>query len=153
MATGYFAYADNTSKRMVEILHRMGLLYETIRRALEANANAISKKLEEKAWNRRFFSSYDNTNFYKHRRDERLHNGSVQVAYTAGYVYFMHSAHDEVENANWKQCYLNADQIDYSAANQLTFKDFMLCDEDLEHQARSARYMMSKTLNEYFPAS
>lgn len=155
MATGYFAYADNTSKRMVEILHRMGLLvtYETIRRALKENAKAISKQLEDKAWKSRFFLFYDNMNFYRHRRDERLHNRSVQVAYTAGYVHFMHSEHDENEDANWKQCFLDADQIDYSAANQLTFKDVMLCDEDLEHQARSARYMMSKTLIEYFPAS
>lgn len=128
MTTGYFAYADNASKRMVEILHRMGLLvtYETVRRALNGNALAVSNELKDKAWNRGFFFSLDNMNFYEHWLDERLHNKGVgvQVAYTGGYVCFMRSAHDEIEEANWEQRYLDASQLDYNAVNQLLVEDF-----------------------------
>lgn len=71
VTTGYFAYAENTTKRMVENLHRMSLLvtYETVRRALQANARAINEELKTKAWERRFFLSFDNMNFYEHRRE------------------------------------------------------------------------------------
>lgn len=50
MTAAYFAYADNTSKRMVEILHRMGfpVTYKTVRRALSDNVAAILKELKEK---------------------------------------------------------------------------------------------------------
>lgn len=43
ITNGYFAYAHNASKRMVEVLHCIGLLviYETICRALQLNALAI----------------------------------------------------------------------------------------------------------------
>ena len=76
IATGYLAYADNVPKRTAEILHRMGLpvTSETVRKALSANAEAIRAELQEKAWNRRFFISFDNMNFYEHRRDQHLAN-------------------------------------------------------------------------------
>ncbi len=93
---GYFAYVDNTTKRMVENLHYMGFLitYKTVRRALQTNALAINKELQKKAWERRIFLSFDNINFYEHKRDQRLHNKVHQVAYTAGYVCFMRSNSD-----------------------------------------------------------
>lgn len=52
MTMGYFSYTDNTTKQMMEILRRMGLLetYETLRRALTINAEDLL--------------SFDNTNVY-----------------------------------------------------------------------------------------
>lgn len=154
MTAAYYAYADNTTKRMVETLHRMGFFvaYETIRSALTKNAEAVLAELKKRVWKERFFVSFDNMNIYEKRRDERLHNKPVQVAYTAGYVCFMHSEHSG-EEATWDECYLNANQVDYDAVNQLTGDDFAISDDDLEHYARSARYIMSKVLDEYFPTS
>lgn len=67
MTAGYFAFADNASKRMVEILHRMGIMvvYETVRRALQVNATAILEELKAKVWEKRFFMSVDNMNSYE----------------------------------------------------------------------------------------
>ncbi len=47
VTAGYFAYADNTTKHMIENLHCMGFLvtYKTVRRALQANALVINKEL------------------------------------------------------------------------------------------------------------
>lgn len=102
VTAGYFAYADNTIKRMVKNLHCMGFLviYKTVQRALQANALAITKELQTKAWEQRFFLSFNNINFYKHRRDQRLHNKGHQVAYTTGYVYFMYSEGDNEVDGN-----------------------------------------------------
>lgn len=60
MTAGYFAYAENTSKRMVNTLHRMGLLvtYETLRRSLKNNAQATMQELKQKAWDKRFVMSF-----------------------------------------------------------------------------------------------
>ncbi len=51
VTAGYFAYADNTTKCMVENLHCMGFLviYKTVRQALQANALEINKELQKKA--------------------------------------------------------------------------------------------------------
>ena len=72
MIAGYFAFADNVSKCMVEIFHRMGIMvvYETVRRALQFNAVAVLEELKAKVWEKRFFLSFDNMNFYEQRRDE-----------------------------------------------------------------------------------
>ncbi len=93
---GYFAYADNITKRVVDNLHCMGFLvtYETVRQVLQANSLAINKELQKKVWKWRFFLFFDNMNFYKHKKDQRLHNKGHQVAYTAGCVCFMCSDGD-----------------------------------------------------------
>ena len=54
ITTGYYAYADKTTKRMVEVLHWMGLVltYKTIQQALQKNADAVAKELQKKAWKR-----------------------------------------------------------------------------------------------------
>ena len=43
---GNFVYTDNTTKRMVVNLYRMGILviYKTVRQVLQANALAINKE-------------------------------------------------------------------------------------------------------------
>ena len=74
-----FSFADNASKRMVEIFHRIKIMvvYKTVRRALKANATAVLEELKNKAWEKRFFVSFDNMNFYEQRRDKRLHNKPI----------------------------------------------------------------------------
>lgn len=155
MTMDYFAYADNTTKQMVEIFHRMGLAmtYKTVKRAFINNAIAVLEKLKEKAWCRRFFVSYNNMNIYSTQQDQHLHNKAHQIDYTAGYVSFMHSPHDEDPEATWYKQYLDANQMDYDAANQLVADDFLPSPNDLQHRALSVRYMISKVLANYFPTS
>lgn len=38
-----------------------------------------------------FFFVFDNMNFYKHKKDQHLHNKGHQVAYTIRYVCFIYS--------------------------------------------------------------
>ncbi len=90
-------------------------------------------------------------NFYEHRKDQRLHNKGNQVAYTAGYIWFMRSDGDNQVDGNWEQRYLDADQINYSTANKLVAEDFLLDSNDLEHCSRSVRYILSNILSIYFP--
>lgn len=155
MTTGYWAFADNATKQMMEILHRMGILvtYETIWEVLRANAEAQVAVLQEKAWTRRFFVSYDNMNFHYKRRDQRVHNKSQQVAYTAGYICFMRSDSGNNVDANWEQMYLDSDQVDHSAVESLVAEDFLLRKEDLQHQTESVRHTLSDILAAYFPVS
>ncbi len=152
VTAGYFAYTDTTTKCMVENLYRMGFLviYETIKRALQANVLAINKELQKKTWERHFFLSFDNMNFYEYRRDQRLHNKGYEVAYTTGYDCFIHFEGDNQVDSNWEQRYLDADQINYSAANKLVAEDFLLDSNDLEHCSRSVRYILSNILSTYF---
>ncbi len=63
----------------------------------------------------------------------------------------MRSDGDNQVDGNWKQRYLDADQIDYSAANKLVAEDFLLDSNDLKHYSRSVRYILSNILSIYFP--
>ncbi len=89
-------------------------------------------------------------NFYEYRRDQRLYNKGHQVAYTAGYVCFIHSDGNNQLDGNWERKYLDVDQIDYSAANKLIAEDFLLDSNDLEHHSHSVHYILSNILNTYF---
>lgn len=91
MVAGYFAFAQNVLKRCIEVFHKRGLLVtsKTVRRALTANREAAFQMLCNRVCNKRFFISYDNMNFHEKVQDQRIHNKSHQVAYTAGYIFFM----------------------------------------------------------------
>ena len=88
---GYFAFASNVPKQCVEVLYQMGLFtsYEQILQTLQANKVVVEASLAEKMAKNCFFILYDNINFYKHARDERVINCSKIVNYTAGYVCFI----------------------------------------------------------------
>lgn len=61
----------------------------------------------------------------------------------------------EFENdnkANREQKFLDADQTDYNAVNELSFDDYMLGSYELAHQAQSACYLIFKILAQYFPS-
>lgn len=73
---------------LLEALHRLGLSisYETVVSALRRNGEASLKQLPEETRHRRFFVSFDNMNFIRNVRDQRTHNHSHQVNYTAGFA-------------------------------------------------------------------
>lgn len=62
----------------------------------------------------RFLISYDNINFYKKFQDQRVHNKSHQVAYTAGYLDFKKG-----------QRSFSCHTINYKAFNKLKPKNFL----------------------------
>lgn len=86
-----------------------------------------------------FFISYDNMNFYEKVQDQRLHNKAHQVAYTAGYVFFMKGAG-----------YLNANSINHAAIRDLKSADFLLDLAGNNHRQASSRYMLSQVLSRYY---
>lgn len=90
-------------------------------------------------------------NFYKYRRDQRLYNQDHQIAYTTGYVCFMHSEGNNQVDGNWQQRYLDINQIDYNAANKLFVENFLLDSNNLEYYSRLVHYILSNILNNYFP--
>ena len=83
---GIFPIASNTAKRCVEVLHRLGLsvTYETVVSAPRRNGKASPKQLRKEIRHRRFFVSFDNMNFFRNVRDQRMHNHAHQVNYPRG---------------------------------------------------------------------
>ena len=57
VTVGYFAYADNITKCMVENLYYIGFLviYKIVKQAFQANTLVINKEFQKKAWEQRFF--------------------------------------------------------------------------------------------------
>lgn len=82
----------------------------------------------------RFFISYDNINIYEGLRDQRIHNRSAIMSYTAEYVCFMKTpGNTDDSNNTWVERYIDADQIDWRLVNKLGYDDFELLEEDLSH--------------------
>ncbi len=124
MMTGYFSFAHNIRKIGTEVHHKMDLVvsYETVRRALNTNRQAVLRLLRKKVNVKRFFLFYDNMNFYEKVQDQRVHKKNHQVAYTAEYVCFIKS-----------ETPLLCHTIDYKAVNKLKPSDFLFALAEFQH--------------------
>ncbi len=142
MLNGHYLFANHVRKRVIESLHQMGIIVssETVWQALQVNAQAILSRLEERAQSQRLFLSYDNMNFYKKVRDQRLYNKAHLVNYTAGYVCFMNAADGSTLP------YINSDQVQYEALNSLIANDFLLDQVGLNHRAVATRFILGHAL-------
>ncbi len=141
MVTGYFFFAHNVSKRGTEIYHKMGLVvsYKIVRRALNANGQAVLRLLRKKVNIERFFLFYDNMNFYEKVQDQRVYNKNHQVIYTARYICFIKGKTSFLRHI-----------VDYKAVNKLTPSDFLLAPAEFQHQIEATRYILSQVLSRYF---
>lgn len=132
---GHYAFSSNIPKRSVESLHQMGIIvsYESIRRGLQVNAKAVMEEIANKTRFHRFYISYDNINFYEHVRDQRLHNWSAIVNYTAVYICFMKTPEEGREDDTWLERYIDSTQIDQRLVNDVVNKDFNLTQTNHDH--------------------
>ena len=71
---GHFLFANHVPKQVIESVHQLSIVVsnETIQRALQVNVWAILIILEERLKSQLFFISYDNMNFCKNVRNQRL---------------------------------------------------------------------------------
>lgn len=90
-------------------------------------------------------------NFYEKAKDQQLHNKTVFICYTAGYVCFMNTPGSLVDSDdNWYERYLNVDQINREAANALKEKNFELDEFVLDHKFATVYYIAFEVLNRYY---
>ena len=118
---------------------------------MNANAFAVKEALQEKATKKRFFISYNNKNFYEKAHDQRLHNRGAFFSYTAGYVCFMNTLESSTNSDNnWYKRYLNANQVDRKAVNDVKSDNLELNSIALNHQSAAIRHIASEVLSRYF---
>ncbi len=133
----------------------MGIIvsYESIRRGLSVNTKAIMEEIMEKTQFHRFLILYDNMNFYKHVRDQRLHNQSAIVNYTAEYICFRKTSEEDREDDTWLKHYIDSTEIDQRLVNTVVNKDFDLTQMDHDHRSVVNQYIFSKVFGQYFSQS
>ncbi len=83
--------------------------YEFIRRSLQVNVTAVIEEIIEKTRFHYFLISYNNIDFYKNIWDQRLHNQSVIVNYTAGYICLIKLSKGGREDDFWLEHYIDSD--------------------------------------------
>lgn len=90
-AIDYLLFMYNVFKQYIKIFYQLGIIviYKSIRQSLNSNAFIVKKAFLNKTSKKRFFISYDNINFYKEAKDQKLHNKATFISYIANYVYFM----------------------------------------------------------------
>jgi len=142
---GYYLYAAKTNKRTIENLHRVGISvsYKTVTRIL--NAVATSCELGVKQFHNQFpnyWVSFDNMNFYAKVRDERQHNQSQLLHYTAGYV--------AVNPKGRITKMLTYADVDLSKAGNLTVKDLLPDEKDLRRNENAFHAGVYDIINKFF---
>jgi hypothetical protein len=86
---GYFLHCFRTPKRVIECVHRLGVVtgYEFITSGMKSIAKDAKVQLQELAAQfSPIFAFVDNMNFHARVRDQRLQNQAEQQNYTVGYV-------------------------------------------------------------------
>ncbi|MCJ1465390.1 hypothetical protein MMC07_004008 [Pseudocyphellaria aurata] len=141
---GYHVFASGVKKRTMETFHQLGhmVLYESIVRALNANALATQELLRQKAQTHRFLLSFDNLNFWRHKRDQTSLNRSHMANYTAGFVVFMEPGSP-----------LSAESVDHTQINKLNIHDLVIGSSTIECHQHAARAFACKLLNKYMNKS
>ncbi len=72
-------------------------------------------------------------NFYEYLRDQRLHNRSAIVNYTARYICFMKTPEEGREDDTWLERYIDSTEIDRRLVNTIVNEDFDLTQMDHDH--------------------
>lgn len=146
MLNGHFLFANHVPKRAIETLHQMGFVVssKTICRALQVNAQAILSRLKERVQSQWLFILYDNMNFYKKVRDQRLYNKVYIVNYTAGYMCFINA-----EDGS-SLPYINCNQVQHEAVTSLVANNSFLDQVSLNYRMASTRYILGRALEQHF---
>ena len=141
---GYFLFASKTPKRVIEIIHRLGLSisYESIVHTLRRLAKQAAFDLRKWAAScPAFFISFDNLNFYAHVRDQRLLNRNQMINYTAGYI--------AINPWTRAKDMFPSSAVDYTKMQSLNADTFLLSDSEHGHMRRSFQGLVSATLHKY----
>jgi hypothetical protein len=91
MMIGYYLFATRTGKRVMGVLNHLGisLSYDTVRRALQCNAENVRSLVSQRARNNPIALTYDNLTNKHHAATETLLNKSSMQCFTACGVIFL----------------------------------------------------------------
>ena len=90
-------------------------------------------------------------NFYEKARNQRLHNRGALLSYTAGYVCFMNTPGSSTNSDdNWYERYLNTNQVDRKAMNNVKSDDLELNSIALNQRSAAICHIASEMLSRYF---
>lgn len=130
---GYFLSASDAGKRVIEVLHCLGICitYESVNRALQANAKAVQVMVRKKAAAQPFFVSFDNMVFYQRVKSHTMGNRQHQSHYTAGYIAFL--------QGTCRVGLLPRDEmVDWGRAAQVGIEDIMVSKNTMKYTSEAA---------------
>lgn len=80
-----FAFANNSSKRFVELFHQIGTFvsYKSLFHGSQTNTNTVIEAILEKTRTHQFFISYDIMNFYANIYNQKIFKRNAFVSYIA----------------------------------------------------------------------
>lgn len=91
---------------------------------------------------------------YGHARNQKIHNQSALVNYTAGYICFRKTPRS-IDNSDntWAEQYIDNDQINRKLVKKLRYDKFELDKNGESHQSAVIYYTKSEVLNQFFFAA
>jgi hypothetical protein len=124
---GYYLVSANTPKRVLEVLHQLGVSvsYKSVVRTTNTVAKTSIEMLRGlRSLCPRFWISFDNMDFLARVRDQRLDHQGELFHYCAGYV--------AINRICASGSMLTAIDIDMLRAASITARDILLSNSDLE---------------------
>src|SRR5271169_4688589 len=142
---GCFLRASKTPKRVIMVLHQIGISvsYKSITKGMTGLAESAAEELHKFcAAKPRFFISFDNMNIFARVRDQRLHNQSELLNYTAGYV--------AANRKSIEEQMFTSSAIDRSKFATLKSSDFLPDKDEENYQKYAFRAGIYEGLSKYF---
>lgn len=144
MVMGYYLVAANTPKRVLEVLHQLGVSvsYKSVVRTMKTIGKISIQNLRNvPSEYPRVWVSFDNMDFSARVRDQRLdHQGSLRH-YCAGYV--------AINQDGGRGPMLTANDVDMSRAARISERDLFLSHTDQKWQQNSFAFGAYNILKAY----
>jgi hypothetical protein len=144
MIMGYYLVSANTPKRVLTVLHQLGITvsYKSVVRAMKTIADAsmqLFRKIPVK--HPHFWFSQDNMDFAARVRDQRLDHQGELMHYCAGYV--------AINHVGMTGSMLTADDIDMDRALDICARDILPSESDVKWLQNGTHFALYSVLHLY----
>jgi hypothetical protein len=155
MMLGYYLFATRTGKRVMGVLNHLGICtsYDTVRRALQGNAEKVQDLIIKRCRRDPIALTYDNLTNKHHAASETLLNKSSMQSFTAAGVIFLKLTPSLARRLSDEKPGLRADRLLRADPEWSSLKpgDIVNVQSDQKYFAPIAKALMCRVIKKFFP--
>jgi hypothetical protein len=155
MMLGYYLFATRTGKRVMGVLNHLGICtsYDTVRRALQGNAEKVQALIIDRCRQDPIALTYDNLTNKHHAASETLLNKSSMQSFTAAGIIFLKLTPSLARGLSDEKVGLRADRLLRADPDWSSLKpgDIVNVRSDQNYFAPIAKALMCRVIKKFFP--
>jgi hypothetical protein len=155
MMLGYYLFATRTGKRVMGVLNHLGICtsYDTVRRALQGNAEKVQALIIKRCGQDPIALTYDNLTNKHNAASETLLNKSSMQCFTAAGVIFLKLTPSLARRLSDEKPGLRSDRLLRADPEWSSLKpgDIVNVQSDQKYFAPIAKALMCRVIKKFFP--